>query len=191
MILYHGSFTNFDNFVVSPELARHDIQTVLPEGLGVYMTEKKEIAKSYGDILYYIEATEIYNFTTIKAIYKIINDFLTEYDTNKILKRVLQSKESKVTFEAIKIGKISILKIIKELWDMHEKNIHSLNLKFDIYEYEKFLIEDWEKFLEKKVIKYYCKGLGAVYITKNATIFFSIFLTKFVSHCQYKVSKEK
>lgn len=171
MKLYHGSSRNFEKFKISEKLARHDIQTVLPEGLGVYMTKNIEVAKSYGKNVYVVEAKGILDFSKLSTIKKETHYFLSQFDYNDVLLNLFDTEESKITFEGVKFGEISIVKLIKELWMMHEELIYTKNYKFDLFDYFDELENNWDNFLKTGVIKYFQKGFNDfVYISKNESL---------------------
>ena len=47
MIVYHGSNSNFKSLRISKSLVKHN-STLLNEGLGIYFSTDKEVARSYG-----------------------------------------------------------------------------------------------------------------------------------------------
>ena len=167
MKLYHGSNEVFKRFKISKELVRHD-QAMLPEGLGVYMTTDKNITKSYGDIIYSVECGAIYDFSKAKQAKKIIHLFLLEMDCKDVLIDYINTEDSSRCFEGVKCGEISVVGLITEIWDLHEEGIYSSGYLFDLLDYQEDLEKNWQRFLEKKVIKYYAKDFNEyIYLSKN------------------------
>jgi len=166
MRLYHGSNEVFKRFKISEELARNDWETILPEGLGVYMTSDKNIARSYGDIIYNIECIGgVYDFSKAKQAKKIVQRFLLEFDYKEVL---INKIDSNASFEGVEDGDISIVGLITEIWDLHEEGIYSSGYLFDLLDYQEDLEKNWQIFLKRKIIKYYCKDFKCnIYISKN------------------------
>jgi len=166
MKLYHGSSTKFNKFKIAKKLTRNDWESILPEGLGVYMTSDENIARSYGDIIYNIECIGgVYDFSKAKQAKKIVQRFLLEFDYKEVL---INKIDSNASFEGVEDGDISIVGLITEIWDLHEEGIYSSGYLFDLLDYQEDLEKNWQNFLEKKVIKYYCKDFKCnIYIAKN------------------------
>ena len=171
MILYHYSNNKFDSFEIKKEFQKTSNEG-LQEGEGIYLSNDKEAFKNYGEYCYNCEVEEVYNFTTIGSIYKIITEFLKKYDTNKIILKSFKSNNlAKDYISGIKTGNYSITNTIKNIWLCLEEEIYKMDINFDLYEYEDFLIESWGNFLNQKVIKYYDKNFKCfVYIAKNVNL---------------------
>jgi len=168
MELYHGSNTVFKKFKIAKELARNDWETILPEGLGIYMTSDREIAKSYGKIVYNIECGAIYDFSKAKQAKKIVQRFLLEMDDKEVLTKYINSQASGKSFEGVEDGDISVIGLITEIWDLHEERIYSSGYLFDLLDYQEDLEKNWQTFLKRKIIKYFQKDFKCnLYISKN------------------------
>ena len=73
MIVYHGSNSNFKKLRIAKSLVQHQ-STLENEGLGIYFTTDKEIAKSYGKWIYSLEIPDdMIDFRDKKACTKYIN----------------------------------------------------------------------------------------------------------------------
>lgn len=59
MIVYHGSNSNFKKLRISPSLVQHE-STKTNEGLGIYFSTDKEVARSYGKYIYTLEINDKY-----------------------------------------------------------------------------------------------------------------------------------
>ena len=59
MIAYHGSDSNFKKLRISKSLVKHR-STLENEGLGIYFTLDKEVARSYGKYIYTLEINNKY-----------------------------------------------------------------------------------------------------------------------------------
>lgn len=57
MIVYHGSNSNFKRLRISKSLVKHN-STLLNEGLGIYFSIDKEVARSYGKYIYTLEIND-------------------------------------------------------------------------------------------------------------------------------------
>ena len=168
MKLYHGSSTKFDKFKISKELSRNDWESILPEGLGVYMTSDENIASDYGSIIYTIECGAIYDFSKTSEIKSIVQGFLLEFDHHDVLTDNMDTEETLMSFEGVEDGNIAVTGLITEIWDLHEEDMYNLNYNLNLLDYQKDLEKNWQNFLEKKVIKYYCKDFKCnIYISKN------------------------
>lgn len=59
MIVYHGSNSNFKKLRISSSLVKHE-STKTNEGLGIYFSTNKEVARSYGKYIYTLEINDNY-----------------------------------------------------------------------------------------------------------------------------------
>ena len=59
MVVYHGSNSNFKKLRISKDLVKRE-STKTNEGMGIYFTTDKEIARSYGKYIYTIEINDKY-----------------------------------------------------------------------------------------------------------------------------------
>lgn len=59
MIVYHGSNSNFKKLRISSSLVKHE-STKTNEGLGIYFSIDKEVARSYGKYIYTLEINDKY-----------------------------------------------------------------------------------------------------------------------------------
>ena len=59
MIVYHGSNSNFKKLRISSSLVQHE-STKTNEGLGIYFSTDKEVARSYGKYIYTLEINDKY-----------------------------------------------------------------------------------------------------------------------------------
>lgn len=59
MIVYHGSNSNFKKLRISSSLVKHE-STKTNEGLGIYFSTNKEVARSYGKYIYTLEINDKY-----------------------------------------------------------------------------------------------------------------------------------
>ena len=59
MIVYHGSNRNFKKLRIAKELVRYE-STKTNEGMGVYFSTNKEVARSYGKYIYTLEINDEY-----------------------------------------------------------------------------------------------------------------------------------
>lgn len=171
MKLYHYSNNKFYNFELKKEFQKTSDEG-LQEGCGIYLSDDKEAFKTYGNICYTVDINEVYDFTTIKSIYKIVDIFLKKYDTNRILLKLFKNNFFVKDYIAgIKTGHYSISNLIKNIWLCLEEDIYKSDANFDLFDYEGFLVENWKSFLKLKVIKYYDRNFKKnVYIAKNAEL---------------------
>lgn len=59
MIVYHGSNSNFKKLRISSSLVQHE-STKTNEGLGIYFSTDKEVARSYGKYIYTLAINDKY-----------------------------------------------------------------------------------------------------------------------------------
>jgi hypothetical protein len=171
-ILYHGSNSDFKQFKIDESLVKHDIQTVLPEGVGVYMSHNRDFVKNYGKIIYIIEPLKILDFTKKSNIRKIIKDFLNKFDTEKIIINNLNINQLNNSIEMAYNGDMAIMKLLKELWMLSEENMYlNNNYEIDLYDYYDRLEEKYFNFLKSGVIAYNDKNIGIIYISKDINNF--------------------
>lgn len=57
MLVYHGSDSNFKKLRIAKSLVKHE-STLTNEGMGIYFSTDKEIAKSYGKYIYTLEIND-------------------------------------------------------------------------------------------------------------------------------------
>lgn len=96
--LYHGSHKLFNSFKIGKEWVVRD-ESLLAEGLGIYLTEDKKLADSYGKYLYTVEIDEqsVTDFTDAFVVRKVIHSISTdvtisldeEIDIEQVIERVL------------------------------------------------------------------------------------------------------
>ena len=83
MIVYHGSNRNFKKLRIAKELVQRE-STKTNEGMGIYFSTDKEVARSYGKYLYTIEINKAYFYDFRKRItckgyiHKIVTTILRE-----------------------------------------------------------------------------------------------------------------
>ena len=91
MIVYHGSNSNFKKLRIAKELVQRE-STKTNEGMGIYFSTDKEVARSYGKYIYTLEINDKYfkDFrrrticrlhiaTVAKLIYKELKIDILEY----------------------------------------------------------------------------------------------------------------
>lgn len=59
MLVYHGSDSNFKNLRISKSLVKHQ-STLENEGLGIYFSTDREVARSYGKYIYSLYVNDSY-----------------------------------------------------------------------------------------------------------------------------------
>lgn len=59
MIVYHGSNSNFKKLRIAKELVQRE-STKTNEGMGIYFSTNKEVARSYGKYIYTLEINDKY-----------------------------------------------------------------------------------------------------------------------------------
>jgi hypothetical protein len=171
LVLYHGSSRLFSNFEVREDLCVHDINSVLSEGMGIYLTSDKRIASNYGNIIYEVEVYDrnILDLTNIKGVSFVIQrlceglgeigvdvrDYLREETLDRIIDGVVS-------------GGLCCTKIDREL-EMYLDSEESFHIDGNVVEevYERLGNINREDILDRYVIKFNDRGLGVVYIAKN------------------------
>lgn len=167
MKLYHGSNRLFKEFKISKELKNFG-EDVLAEGIGIYMTENKNVASSYGAYIYEIEVDEknIFDATSEEEIINIIRKVsnLVDFDIENMI-------DIYDLCEGIKEGDLSVTELYKEINDLLDsKEELYINYADRVEDYENGLFGQIEKAylnLLPSIIKYNDKSLGVVYICKK------------------------
>ena len=79
MIVYHGSNSNFKKLRISKTLVQHRT-TLENEGLGIYFSTDKEVARSYGKYIYTLAIDDRYiqDFRKIATCKRYINEIAKE-----------------------------------------------------------------------------------------------------------------
>lgn len=107
MIVYHGSNSNFKKLRISSSLVKHE-STKTNEGLGIYFSTNKEVARSYGKYLYTLEINDkyfvdfrnkarcrLYVTTLVKNIYNETKIDISKYlDINDLVNRMYWGGQS-------------------------------------------------------------------------------------------------
>lgn len=107
MIVYHGSNSNFKKLRISSSLVKHE-STKTNEGLGIYFSTNKEVARSYGKYIYTLEINDnyfvdfrnkakcrLYVITLTKSIYSETKiDILKYFDINDLVNRMYWGGQS-------------------------------------------------------------------------------------------------
>lgn len=154
-ILYHGSPKKFDRFQISEELLKHSLDT-LAEGMGIYLTESKEMAAGYGEYIYTVEVSseKITDFTKEETIVQLV-----EFISNEVNLSLVDYMNLTTLVEGVLGGKISVTKMFKEINDLLDSEASFYEEHSDLITYEEGCI--FEKIENaffkgiKDVIKYY------------------------------------
>jgi hypothetical protein len=170
MLLYHGSPQKFTDFKVSENLCRHDIQTILTEGVGIYMSRDIKVAKSYGEFLYTVEVDDtlvldMTNFIVVRSLISKFSKNLEVLGFNLIKYIKASTLESMVS--GIVLGSFSCTDMARELELLLDCNeyFHTDNNKItSVY---KNLQKTQKDILRSHIIKFTDISLGTVYIGKN------------------------
>lgn len=166
MILYHGSTKDFDKFEIAEKHLSTKIENLI-EGMGIYFSDKKEFAKSYGSYIYTVELDEndCWDFTNPKTMPMFID---------KVAKKVnfpIMNFLSKDSFEWILNGNLSIRRFSREIMlqlDSTETFYEVLGNKDSEELFEEITIE-YEKLLySKRFFKYFDTSFQTViYLCTN------------------------
>ncbi|MFJ8528682.1 hypothetical protein [Bacillus sp. NPDC094106] len=162
--LFHCSNRVFDEFKISKELAVYR-EDELTEGYGIYMTEKFSVASHYGAIVYSVAIKEedVFDSTSKEEVQNLLDkvgkevgiNFADYMNVNDVILDVLE-------------GEASVRKLYREL-NLRLDSNESFFLDFeDRITYESDCIQrQIEDVVTKnlnKIIKYYSKAQGDVYI---------------------------
>jgi len=170
MLLYHGSPKEFKRLRVHKDLCRHDIQTVLPEGIGIYMTNKLEVAKSYGEFVYTLEVKDstlidMTYWEGINQVFDLLRNFMIRHRFD--FDDYIEAKVAQRIIEGIVYGVIPCTGLDRELSLCFDSNAKFYEDYNDIETITELLEEANRKVLEMYVMKYNDTSLGVVYIAKN------------------------
>jgi len=122
MIVYHGSNSCFRNLRIHKSLVKHE-STLLNEGLGIYFSTDREVAKSYGKYLYTIEIQDEYfkDFRDRKVCQDYIKGLARHiYQIEKI--NILDLIDVKSLINYMHFGGIAISSIGKEIYMLLDSN---------------------------------------------------------------------
>src|SRR5210317_1594761 len=119
MILYHGSSRDFDRFVVDRSLCIHDVDTVLTEGMGIYLTEVEEVANSYGNILYHVRVDDesILDVCDIEGVRFVLERLFKSIERVGIDgRKYIMEKDIDRICECVLSGELSCTKLDREIY---------------------------------------------------------------------------
>lgn len=163
--VYHGSVNKFTAFEIKEELVNSGVDA-LAEGLGVYMTDSKDMASGYGPYLYSIEISEesVTDFTQRNTIEVLLHEISS--DTGINLSNYL---DLKTIVSGVLSGNISVTKFYKEISDWLDSDASFYEEYQDRITYEDdCLFKEIElSFFKniKSILKYYDVGFSeSVYI---------------------------
>lgn len=158
MILYHGSSRVFEAFQISEALVQHN-KDHLAEGIGIYLTEDRAFAASYGAVVYEVEVPDdnISDFTNKESIL-----LLLETMSKAINLPLLDWLNVDFFVQSVLNGNLSVTKLYREI---------ALILDNNATFYEAFEADFSEQIEEafyketKDVLKYYDPSFErAIYI---------------------------
>lgn len=122
MVVYHGSNSNFKKLRISKDLVKRE-STKTNEGMGIYFTTDKEIARSYGKYIYTIEINDKYFRDYRKRlacqgyVHKIVSKILDKTGVN--LYEYLMINE---TVDRMYLGGLAINGVGRELYLLLDSN---------------------------------------------------------------------
>lgn len=118
MIVYHGSDSNFKKLRIAKSLVKHE-STFENEGIGIYYSTDKEIARSYGKYLYTLEIHDdkYTNFKKRKECEKYVLNMMKEVQAkcNVNLNQYLSADMITQTIDRMYLGGLAISGVGKEL----------------------------------------------------------------------------
>lgn len=172
--LYHGSNKLFSNFEVREDLCVHDIESVLSEGMGIYLTDNKNIASNYGNIIYEVEVEDrnILDLTNVEGVSFVIQrlcEGLGEIGVD--VRDYLREETLDSIMGGVVCGGLYCTKIDRELemcLDGEESFYSDGNVSDEVF--ERLRSVNREDILDRYIIKFNDRGLGVVYIAKNPSL---------------------
>ena len=163
MNLFHGSSHRFKTFRIGKHLSKRDPSSLM-EGLGIYMTDVKnvEVARGYGRYIYKVEVKDsnILNLCNRMTVRRLIRQSMISANINPPEKVVNE------VATGILDGSLSVIRGYKEITDW----LDSMLTFYDEYgERSEKIFEvierTYKQILNKyHVIKYNDRSLGKVYI---------------------------
>lgn len=168
-ILFHGSPNHFYEFNINKDFLNTRPENLV-EGIGIYLTDNKEIAENYGKYLYHVIVNKknILDFTKKETIKNIIKE--TEKEVKKTYKNFNFKKYIKNISELIEnvvdgYLSISFYKEINNLLDSNE--VFYIDFQEDVENIFEIIEKTIKKYTNNYIIKYKDNNLGYVYIYKN------------------------
>ena len=164
MLLYHGSFRDFEKFIISKELTI-TTETSLMEGEGVYLSNNYNIAKAHGNVIYVVDVPDdlVLNMSKREVVQKVIKELAQE--VNIPFEHYINLDVDII--EGILEGEISVIKLAKEIGDWLDSNYYFYDDYKDFITYEdNCIFEKIKESLEEiynryLVIGYYDKSYNA------------------------------
>lgn len=160
ILVYHGSRSLFEQFVIDPNLAitREDY---LVEGFGIYLTENQQLAKDIGQYTYEvsIDESDLTDMTDRHVVETLIRNTL-----NTVNRLLVQYVNLDTLVNGIVTGDLSVTKLQEELISQLDSN-EKFYIKFGdqvTYEDDCFMEKIRSSFLQHagNVFKYYDVSYG-------------------------------
>lgn len=163
--LYHGSIADFDVFKISKENLRTKEDSLM-EGMGIYFSESKKFAESYGTFIYSVEMNE-------NDCWDCTDEKVLEYFLSEVSKKVnfpVKDYVPHACIDGIISGDYSVTKFSREMtmWLDCTESFYSVYTD-DADELFEKIIDTYEEILSrKKFIKYYDKSFNCnIYLCRN------------------------
>lgn len=164
MIVYHGSNSNFRKLRISKDLVKNQ-STLENEGLGIYFSTDKEVARSYGKYLYTLEINDEYFIDFRKEVNcRLYIAKLAEHIHKSLKVNILKYIDIKQLYTGMYCGNLAISTIGKEIYlllDSNEKwyREHSESKREKVYSMLKAYNK---KHLQTYMFNYHIKNIGVI-----------------------------
>lgn len=158
--IFHGSSRKFDAFIIDPALTITN-ELSLMEGVGIYLTEKYDLANGIGAYTYIVEVDDknITDMTDARVIRNVVRKTLQKVDSSLIRFIKLDN-----LVEGVKSGQISVTKLFRELELLLDSNENFYARYGDKITFDDDCLykKIEEAYLETvgDVLKYYDSGYG-------------------------------
>lgn len=163
MEVYHGSNSNFKKLRIARNIVRSS-STMLNEGMGIYFSTDRNVAKSYGKYLYTLEINDKYfkDFREEKVCRQYVFN-IVKYIFNKTGLDISRYLYIDCLVMYIKCGNLAINKIGKEISMLLDSNEKWYRLgEKEIENVYKILKEYDKKGLKVYMFEYHIPNIGII-----------------------------
>ena len=171
MIVYHGSDSNFKQLRISKSLVKHR-STLDNEGLGIYFTTDKNIAREYGKYIYTLEINDKYfkdfrHATTCKLyVGRIAQEIYKKYNID-----ILDYISIEQVADRLRWGGLAIAGTCREIYLLLDSNENWYRLsKTTIEKVYAFLRTYDKKHLQAYMFNYHIPNIGVVKTTDESVV---------------------
>lgn len=163
MLVYHGSNRNFRKLRIAKELVQRE-STKTNEGMGIYFSTDKEVARSYGKYIYTLEINDKYfkDFRR-RTICKLHIAVIAKYIYKKLSIDILDYFSMDNLAERMYWGGQAICSVGHEIYMLLDSNENWYNLpQYKIEKVYQMLRGYDKKSLKAYMFNYHIKNIGVI-----------------------------